>query len=204
MGSAFCDWVPPFVIGLHPLSLGSSLRHCASPFVVGSDPSSLGPTLRCWAQPFVVGPYHSLLGLTLRRCVLRPSPFGFTLRCWVLPPEGSGCDHLRVVQLESGGFEHPRVVQHEGGGSTCWPACHRRHVIGEGPPLSSLGPTHCPRVVGRRSSFGLRSPLVPLVVAAPHAHGCWVFVLFAGRCCFSGWAAESLSWFITPVVCGMA
>jgi hypothetical protein len=51
------------------------------------------------------------------------------------------------ASAKGGGFAHPRVVQHEGGGSTCWPGCHRRRVIGEGPRLSSLGPTHCPRVV---------------------------------------------------------
>ena len=40
-----------------------------------------------------------------------------------------------------------RVGQCEGGSSTCWPGCHCRRVIGEGPCLLSLGPTHCPQVI---------------------------------------------------------
>jgi hypothetical protein len=44
-----------------------------------------------------------------------PLPFGFTLYYWVLPPEGSGCNHLRVVRHKGGRFEHPCVFQHEGG-----------------------------------------------------------------------------------------
>jgi len=101
LGSTLAVGFYPFVVGSYPSLLGLTLRCWVLPFVVGSYPSSLVPTIRRWALPFVIGPYHSSLGL--RRCVLRPSQlglplrFGFTLHCWVLPPEGSGCDHLRVV-----------------------------------------------------------------------------------------------------------
>ena len=90
-----CRWAPPSTIGFHPSSLGFTLRHWALASTVGLQPSSLGFT------PFAIG--------------FTPSPFGFTLRCWILPPEGSGCDHLRVVRHKGGRFEHPHVVQHKGG-----------------------------------------------------------------------------------------
>jgi hypothetical protein len=126
LGSTLAVGFYPFVLGSYPSSLGLTLRRWALPFVVGPYPSSLGLTLRRWSLPFVIGPYHSSLGL--RRCILRPSQlglplrFGFTLRCWVLPPEGSGCDHLRVARHEGSGCDHLRVVRHEGGG------CERRQV----------------------------------------------------------------------------
>jgi len=205
-----------FVVGFYPRRWVLPLRPWVLPFVVGSYPSSLGPrsypsslglTLRRWALPFVIGPYHSSLGL--RRCVLRPSQlglplrFGFTLRCWVLPPEGSGCDHLRVIRHEGGGCERRQVGKAVGLNTlvlfntkavSCWSvrrrrfdllawvsssSCHRR-----GPSFVVTGPYSLSS--GRRLSFGLRSPLVPLVVAAPHPHGRWVFVSLAGRCWFSG------------------
>ena len=183
-----CRWALPFVVGPYSSSLGPTVRRWALPFVVVFTPFVVGPyrSSSCFT-PFVVEPYLSSLCFT-------PFAIGF------LPLRAAGAIAFVWFDTKTGAkggdFEHPRVVQHEGGGST-WPRCHRRRAIGEDPRLSSLGPTHCPRVV-------VRSPLVPLVVAAPHLHGRSVFVSFAGHCWFSGWVVESLSWFIMPAVCRMA
>jgi hypothetical protein len=200
-------WVLPeisFVVGFYPRRWVLPLRRWVLPFVVGS-------------LPFVVGPYHSSLGPTLRRCVLRPSPLGLPLRRLVLPfavgfypLRAAGAITFVWFDTKAAGLN--TLVLFNTKAVSCWSvrrrqfdllawvsssSCHRR-----GPSFVVTGPYSLSS--GRRSSFGLRSPLVPLVVAAPHPHGRWVFVSFAGRCWFSGWVAESLSWFITPVVCRMA
>ena len=177
MGFNLRRWGLASAVGLHLASLNFTLRRWVLPFVVGFYPSSLGFTLRRWVLPFVVGLHPSSLGFTLRRWVLPPSPLVFSSLCytpfavWFYPPplgstqrvRSPSCGSTRRRQVRKAPAGLNTLVLFNTKAVSCWSvrrrrfdlfawvsssSCHRR-----GPRLSSLGPTHCPRVVVRRLVF---------------------------------------------------
>ena len=70
LGSTFCHWVSPLVIGCCLPSLGSTPHCWALPSVVGFYPSSSGAAFRHWVIPLISELCPLLLGCTLSRWAL--------------------------------------------------------------------------------------------------------------------------------------
>jgi len=205
LGPTIRRWALPFVVGPYHSSLGPTIHRWA--FVV------VFYALRSWVYPFglvlpfAVGFYPLRAAGAITFVWLDTRAAGAITFMW-LDTRAAGVITcvwfgMKAAGAKGGGCERRQVRKAAGLNTlvlfnmkavSCWSvrrrqfdllawvsssSCHRR-----GSSLVVTGPYSLSS--GRRLSFGLRSPLVPLMVAAPHPHGRWVFVSLAGHCWFSG------------------